>query len=105
MFAENLRMFTSTDALQPVMESCLSRAVENARVRANALAAGDGRRAGRMLSVDYGAAPVARPTANFMTRGAKLESVAAMDAGYAAGGIVSQDTQITVTVSAVFEIK
>ena len=53
VYSENLRMYTSAEVLKPIMEKCLGTAVENARVRANALAAGDKRRAGRMLSVSY----------------------------------------------------
>lgn len=105
VYSENLRMFTSAEAMKPALEKCLGAAVENARGRANALAAGDGRRAGKMLSVEYGASSqiTPRPTANFLRSAAKME--AASDAAYAAGGIVAQDTQITVNVSAVFEIK
>ncbi len=105
VYSENLRMFTSSEAMKPVLEECLGRAVENARGRANALAAGDGRRAGKMLAVEYGAstASVTRPTANFL-RSAKM-AVAEDAVAYSGGGIVSQDTQITVNVSAVFEIK
>lgn len=105
VFSENLRMFTSTEAMKPVLEECLGRAVENARSRADALAAGDGRKAGKMLSVEYGASAsnaIARPTANFMRSTAKVES--AMDS-FTAGGIVAKDTELTVSVSAVFEIK
>ncbi|MBD5400937.1 SIMPL domain-containing protein [bacterium] len=105
VYSENLRMFTSSEAMQPVMEECLGVAVENARTRANALAAGDGRRAGKMLAVEYGASGsnIARPTSNFL-RSAKM-SVAEDAAAYSGGGIVSQDTQVTVNVSAVFEIR
>jgi len=105
VYSENLRMFTSTEAMKPVLEDCLGRAVENARTRANALAAGDGKRAGKMLSVEYGAntTSIARPTANFL-RSAKM-AVAEDAVAYAGGGIVAQDTQVTVKVSAVFEIR
>ena len=54
VYSENLRMYTSPERLQPVMEKCLSIAVENARVRADALASGDGKTAGKLLSVSYG---------------------------------------------------
>ncbi len=106
VYSENLRMFTSSEAMKPVLEDCLGRAVENARMRANALAAGDGRRAGKMLAVEYGAntTSIARPTANFL-RSAKMMAVAEDAAAYAGGGIVAQDTQVTVNVSAVFEIR
>ena len=105
IYSENLRMFTSAEAMKPVLEECLGRAVENARTRANALAAGDGKRAGKMLAVEYGAqaSNIARPTANFL-RSAKM-AVAEDAVAYSAGGIVAQDTQVTVNVSAVFEIK
>lgn len=105
VYSENLRMFTSSEAMKPVLEECLGTAVENARARANALAAGDGKRAGKILSLEYGAsaASVARPTANFL-RSAKM-AVAEDAVAYSAGGIVAQDTQVTVNVSAVFEIK
>lgn len=106
VYSENLRMFTSAEAMKPVLEECLGRAVENARARADALAAGDHRRAGKMLSVEYGAssgASVVRPTANFL-RSAKM-AVAEDAVAYSGGGIVARDTEVTVNVSAVFEIK
>lgn len=106
IYSENLRMFTSSEAMKPVMEECLGAAVENARARANALAAGDGKRAGKMLSVEYGASSstISRPTSNFL-RSAKVMAVAEDAVAYTGGGIVAQDTQVTVNVSAVFEIR
>ena len=103
VFSEDLRMYTSPEALKPIVEDCMARAVENARARADALAAGDGKRAGKMLAVSYGTqtGDVVRPTSNLM-RAAKLEVAAAMDA---AGTIVSRDTDVSVNVSAVFEIR
>ncbi|MBP3316136.1 MAG: SIMPL domain-containing protein [Alphaproteobacteria bacterium] len=103
VYSENLRMYTSPETLKPVIEDCMARAVENARMRADALAMGDGKRAGKMLAVSYGAqnGNVAYPTSNLM-RSAKLEVAAAMDA---TGTIVSRDTDVSVTVSAVFEIR
>jgi len=105
VYSDNLRMFTSNEAMKPVLEDCLGQAVENARSRANALAAGDGRRAGKMLAVEYGAntTSIVRPTANFL-RSAKM-AVTEDAVAYSGGGIVAQDTQVTVKVSAVFEIK
>ncbi len=104
VYTENLRMFTSTETMKPILEKCLGTAVENARTRANALAAGDGRHAGKMIAVEYGASTnnVVRPTANYL-RSAKL--AVAEDAAFAAGGIVAKDTEVAVSVSAVFEIK
>jgi uncharacterized protein YggE len=103
VFSEDLRMYTSPETLKPIVEDCMARAVENARARADALAMGDGKRAGKMLAVSYGtqSGDVVRPVSNLM-RGAKLEVAAAMDA---AGTIVGRDTDVSVGVSAVFEIR
>ena len=103
VFSEDLRMYTSPEALKPIVEDCMARAVENARARAEALAAGDGKHAGKMLAVSYGTqtGDVVRPASNLM-RAAKLEVATAMDA---AGTIVSRDTDVSVGVSAIFEIR
>jgi len=106
IYSENLRMFTSTEAMKPILEECLGTAVENARTRAGALAAGDKKRAGKMLAVAYdtNVQNVVRPTANFLRSASK--EMAVMDAGVmTGGGIVAKDTEVSVTVSAVFEIK
>ena len=106
VFSENLRMYTSAEVLKPIMEKCLGVAVENARVRADAIAAGDKRRAGKMLSVSYestgGNGVMYKNIApRMMAMGAVAES-AAMDTG---GSLVSKDTDVSVSVSATFEIK
>ncbi|MBR2286202.1 MAG: SIMPL domain-containing protein [Alphaproteobacteria bacterium] len=105
VFSENLRMYTSAEVLKPIMEKCLGVAVENARVRANALAAGDKRRAGKMLSVSYETSATNTTmykniAPRMMAMGAVAES--AMDVG---GALVSKDTDVSVSVSAVFEVK
>ena len=102
VFSENLRMYTSPEVLKPIMEKCLSVAVENARTRANALASGDNRRAGRLLSVSYGNANQSTP-ANGLLR-TKMVTASAM-ADTATGTIISKDTDVSVSVSATFEIK
>ena len=106
IYVTNLRMFTATETLQPIIESCLGTAVENARIRADALASGDGKRAGKLLAVSYGTngAYDVRPVANF--RMAKAEMVgAAADSGYAGGALAGKDTEVSVHVSAIFEIR
>lgn len=105
VFVSNLRMFTATETMKPILESCLGMAVENARSRAEALAAGAGRRVGPMLAVSYGsgASYDVRPVANY--RMAKAEMLTAATADYAGGAITAKDTEISVSVSAVFEIK
>lgn len=104
VYSENLRMYTSPEVLKPIMEKCLSVAVENARVRANALASGDNKRAGRLISVSYGTntSDSATPT-NGLLRTKMVMASSVADA--AAGTIVSRDTDVSVSVSAVFEIK
>lgn len=105
IFTENLRIFTSSEALKPAMEKCLGAAVEDARVRANALVSGNGLKAGKLLSVSYGNVSYEeRPYANYRLMGAKMATAesAAFDTS---GTIVGKDTEITVNVSATFEIK
>ena len=102
VFSENLRRYTSPEVLKPIMEKCLSVAVENARVRANALASGDNRRAGRLLSVSYGNANQSTPENGLLRT--KMVTASAM-ADTATGTIISKDTDVSVSVSATFEIK
>lgn len=105
VFTENLRMFTSTEAMKPALDKCLSIAVEDARNRANALVVADNLKAGKLLSVSYDNVSYnERPVANYRLMGAKMATMesAAFDAG---GTIIGKDTEITVTVSATFEIK
>lgn len=105
VFTENLRMFTSSEALKPVLEKCMGVAVENARARANALVSADGLKAGKLLNVSYGDVSYnERPYANYRLMGAKMaaEESMAFDTG---GTIVGKDTEVTVNVSATFEIK
>jgi len=106
VFVTNLRMFTSAETLKPIMESCLGTAVENARARADALAAGANRHVGKLLAVSYASdsAYNIHPTANF--RMAKAEMVmATADAGYAGGALTGKDTDVSVRVNAIFEIR
>lgn len=103
VFTNNLRMFTSQETLKPAMEKCLGIAVKDARTRANALVATDGLKAGKLLNVSYGNVSYEeRPVANYRLMGAKMATAESFDTG---GSIVGKDTEITVTVSATFEIK
>ena len=104
VYTENLRMFTSTETMKPILEKCLGAAVEDARVRANALVAPSNLKAGKLLSVSYDNVSYnERPFANYRVMGAKLASTeGSFDTG---GSLVSKDTEITVSVSATFEIK
>ena len=104
IYTENLRMFTSSETLKPILEKCLGVAVDDARTRANALVSTNGLTAGKLLSVSYNNISTSeRPYANYRVMGAKLMSAEeSLDTG---GSLVSKDTEITVTVSATFEIK
>lgn len=105
VYTENLRMFTSNETLKPIMENCLGGALENARARANALVAPDKKRAGKLLSVSTNIGN--SYSGGMVMRAAKMalfeESAdMAIDTG---GSLAAKDTEITVNVSAVFEIK
>ena len=104
IYVGNLQMFTSAETLQPIMEKCLGDAVKNARERANALVAGDNRTVGKLLSVSYGNATYDyNPTANYRLMAAKA-TAESMDA-VAFGTLTSKDTNVSVKVSATFEIR
>lgn len=104
VFTENLRMFTSSETLKPALEKCLGIAVEDARARANALVEKDKLHAGKLLSVSYNNASYdERPYANYRVTGAKMATMEeSLDTS---GSIVGKDTEITVSISATFEIK
>jgi len=105
VFTENLRMFTSSETLKPAMEKCLSVALADARARANALVAGDKLKVGKLLNVSYGNVSYEeRPYANYRLMGAKMATAEAATFD-TSGTIVGKDTEITVNVSATFEIK
>ena len=101
VYTENLRMYTSPETMQPIIERCMSVAVENARTRADALASGDNKRAGRIISVSYGTSSndISVPT-NGLLRTKMVTASSVAD-----GAIVSRDSDVSVSVSAVFEIK
>lgn len=104
IYVGNLQMFTSAETLQPIMEKCLTDAVQNAKERAIALVAGDNRTVGKLLSVSYGNASYnVNPTANYRLMAAKA-TAEAMDAG-AFGTLTSKETNVSVHVSATFEIR
>jgi uncharacterized protein YggE len=105
VFVTNLRMFTGAEKTKEAIESCLGKAVDNARLRARELATGDHRRVGRLLAVSYstGGSYAVRPIGNFRA----MKAMAAMDTeeSYAGGTLVGKDTEVSVRVSAVFEIR
>ena len=106
IYTENLRMFTSTETLKPILEKCLGGAVENARSRANTLAKADNQHVGKLLSVSYDNVSYSeRPFSNYRVMAAKSMVMDTAEEAYAGGGIVSKDTEITVTVSATFELR
>lgn len=106
VYSENLRMYTSAEAMKPALEKCLGEAVANARTRANALAAGDGREAGKLVNVAYNTnttSSIQPRASNFLATSAKM--AVAEDAMVMSGSIVAKDTEVSVSVSATFDIK
>ena len=103
IYVGNLQMFTSAETMQPIMEKCLGAAVENARMRATAMVRDEKRIIGKLINVTYGNTSYDyNPTANYRMM-AKAES---MDTGAGAfGTLVNKDANVTVRVSATFEIK
>ena len=103
IYPENLRMYTSPAAMQPIVEQCMGVAVENARIRAQVLAGGDGKSVGKMISVSYGNMENSNPYDGGLMRPKMLMATsAAMDTS---GTLVATDTQVHVSVNAIFEIK
>lgn len=107
VYSENLRMYTSAEAMKPILENCLATAVENAHERAVALASGAGDSVGQMLRASYsvgGSSSIQPRASNFLSASTKM-AVADAEAFSAAGSIVAKDTEVSVSVSATFEIK
>lgn len=104
VYSENLRMYTSSEVLKPIQEKCLGIAVENARVRANAMANGDNKQAGKLISVSYGTTEVEnnRPCGGVIKAKLLTATESAVDTS---DTIVTKDTDVSVVVNAVFEIK
>lgn len=101
VYPENLRMYTSAEKMMPALEECLEDAVKNARQKASAIASADGLEVGRMTSAEYGRVAGSNDGGYqpVMARGI------AMDAKASNFGLFAKDTEISVTVSATFELK
>lgn len=102
VFPENLRMFTSKEKMKPALEACIGDATQNARAKAELIAQSDGIKVGKMLSANYsqtvGDEPSPRPL--YMMR--EMMAAPAADSGIS---LQSTDTEISVSVSTVFELK
>lgn len=105
VYSEKLRMYTSPAVLQPIQEKCLGVALENARERANAMVSTDNKHAGKLISVSYGATSTEDNTLYGGVMRTMLSSAKAESFDMAAGTIVAKDTDVSVVVNAVFEIK
>ena len=74
VYSENLRMYTSAEAMKPILENCLATAVENAHERAVALASGAGDSVGQMLRASYsvgGSSSIQPRASNFLSASTK----------------------------------
>ncbi len=103
VYTNNLRMFTSSEKMKPAMESCLAEAVDNARSRANAIASADNKSVGKLISANYGKNNSGN---HYESSPMLMRGKAAQSSNFdMAGGFVSTDTEISVNVGAVFEIR
>ncbi|MBN1325224.1 MAG: SIMPL domain-containing protein [Alphaproteobacteria bacterium] len=100
VYSENLRMFTSSETMKPIIEKCLGTAVENARERATVIAKSDGKKVGKMISANF----IQTSTEDEIRPMNMLRSTKAESALFS-GGLSSKDTDLTVSIGAVFEIK
>ncbi|MDR1360853.1 MAG: SIMPL domain-containing protein [Rickettsiales bacterium] len=97
---ENLRMFSSPAKLKAAQEACIETAVANARARAESLARAEGDQVGKMLSAEYSKAGYVNQSRQVlrMAKGINFEEAAGAN-------LQAQDTEITVQVSAEFELR
>ena len=101
VYLNDFRMFSSNETLKPIIEKCLGEAVANARERANALAKGDKRKAGKLLSISY-----ETENQDFIPSHANFYKASEItNKSRDNFGFVSKNTDLSVTVSAIFEIR
>jgi uncharacterized protein YggE len=98
-YPENLRMFTSPEKMKPALEACIQTAVENARDKAESIAAAEGVKVGKMISAGFGrtAGNGSYETRPMMAKSMLLDS--------AAPELFSADSDISVTVQVSFLIR
>lgn len=95
VYTENLRMYVSNEKLKPAIENCLGGAVENARNQASKIAIAEGLHIGKMISAKYNTVTNGNdPRPMFMKTSENLDS-----------GLVAKDSEISVTVNAIFETR
>lgn len=99
IYSDNLRIFTSKQASQKATESCLDLAIKNARERAEVIAKSENKSIGKMISAQYLQNYTSEDFENiqFSARASKTDSVPIQ--------LSNRDSEITVNVNAVFEIK
>ena len=106
VYSENLRMYTSAEVLKPIMEKCLGTAIENARERAGAIVAGDGKRVGKLIAASYETGGGNSAYQNIAPRVMGMGKMVATESSFdTSGSLVSKDTDVSVAVFATFEIK
>ena len=95
----NLRMFASPEKIKPAVESCIKTAVENAREKAESIADADGEKIGKMISAEF-----ARNAGGFEPQPRMMKMMSADFAG-GAPELFATDSEVSVHVSATFELK
>ncbi len=98
VYPEGLRMYSSPEKLKPAIENCLAKAVENARNQASKIANADGAKIGKMISAQYG---TSSDDGNYRP----IPMMAKMDAESVSSGLVSKDSEITISVTAAFQTR
>jgi len=104
VFPRGLSMYSSNKTLAPAIENCLKDAVRDAREKADAIARAGGARVGRMITAEFArhASPRGfQPAMRAMALGGG--PVMMEDSGSVE--LFSTDTEISVTVSAMFGLK
>ena len=101
VFPGKLAMYSSSKKMGPAIEGCIKEAVKNAREKADVIAKAGGTRAGRMISANFNRTAGDSGGMPNVRYSARAEVMA--DAGGVA--LFSSDTEVSITINAVFGLK
>jgi len=100
VFPGNLQMTSSPAVIQAAMDACIETAVARARANADAIAAAEGRRTGRMISAEFNKGQTAMQPRPMMMQRAMV-----MADGMMGGGLHAADGEMSVSVNAIFNLR
>lgn len=105
-FPQNMHNFSSREVIDKATAECLEKAVIDARAKAESIAKGDGKTIGRLVSAGFGTAPRGLINGSFgrSTGGALFSLESARPIPAATNYIQTSDSEITISVDAVFQI-